>query len=144
MLSTGLRKTLGSGNYFSTSIENVATATTTAKRGFGTYPLLGEFVASSHLADLVGFVVPARGAIAAVVLPLAAYAIAASFPLFLHGFFWRVVLRRRRLLGWWGAESPFGTRHGGGGAHTGGGVGGIGVVDGGGGHAGHLAAVLRA
>lgn len=49
-----------------------------------THLLLRELLASPHLTDLMALVVPARRAIPAIVLALAAYALPASLPLFLR------------------------------------------------------------
>lgn len=49
-----------------------------------THLLLREFLASSHLADLMALVVSARRAISAIVFALAAYALPTSLPLFLR------------------------------------------------------------
>ena len=49
--------------------------------------LLGELVAAADLADLVALVVPARGAVAAVIFPLATDALSTSLPLLFGAFF---------------------------------------------------------
>jgi len=61
--------------------------------------LLGEPLAPAHLADLVALVVAAGRALAAVVLPLAADALAASLPLLLVRLLRVEAHARRRLLG---------------------------------------------
>lgn len=110
----------------------------------GTHPLLRQLVTATHLADLVGLVVPAGGAVTTVVLPLASHAVTTTFSLFLDGFLWRVVLWWWWLLGRGWPEAALGAGHVHGGAQSCRRVvGGVSTIGGGGRDAGDLAAVLR-